>query len=262
MSDTPQLSVLVLDYRKPHETRLCLQSLRYHLKVPAKIVYLDNGGNEAYPWSLYQEGLCDVLISKRRGQGGGFGQTDLFRWCDTRYALFVQSDQTLIHDITPDLFDKLTAYLNGGFKCVDLNGDQSHRGVWTDRAHLIETAFFNSLAPFPNGGPGLDHVRWNENYLQERFEELGNPIAHVRPALFRDNGHYTVRELPCGGVVRMRTDTKSVRWLVTPKRPYQFPEMSDEEWRLSITDQWPAGKIPQAYLDKTQSFNCWGDIEP
>lgn len=254
------LSILVLDYRKPVETRQCLESLRRHMKVPCKIVYLDNGSNEQYPWSFYQEGLCDIIISKKVGMGGGFGQTDLFRWCDTKYAIFVQSDQVLMYDINQDAIDTMIKCLNDGARCIDLNGDQSQKGRWTDRAHFIDVEWFNSLAPFPNGGPGLDHLRWNENYLQEVFDNLGNPIVHIRPVLFRDNGRVTIRELPCGGVVQMETDTKKVSWIKTPKQPYMFPEMSDEEWNLSISGNWVSGTVPKKYLERGESFDFWSKI--
>jgi hypothetical protein len=62
----------------------------------------------------------------------------------------------------------------------DFNGyslSQDIRGCYYVSASLKDkmvTDFINSLAPFPNGGPGKNHhLRWNENYLQEVFEELG-----------------------------------------------------------------------------------------
>lgn len=254
------ISVLVLDFKKPIETRLCLESLRRHMKVPHQIIYLDNGGAQSYPWDFYQQGLCDVLISKKIGRGGGVGQTDLFRYCDTKYAYFVQSDQTLLHDITFDIQQKFIDAMSvaGGADCIDLNGDQSGRGIWTDRAHFISVPWFNSLSPFPNGGPGpLHELRWNENYLQEIFARAGNRILHIRPTFFADNGIYTVRELPCGGIVRMRTDTKAVEWLKTPKAEYVFPEHTAVEWTIAIAGEWVPGDIPSIYLSRGDSFNHW-----
>ena len=34
--------------------------------------------------------------------GGGFGQTDLWRYCDTEYLLFIQNDQALVREIDED----------------------------------------------------------------------------------------------------------------------------------------------------------------
>ena len=134
--------------------------------------------------------------------------------------------------------------------------------IWTDRAHLIKTDFFNSLAPFPNGGPGpRHHDRWNENYLQEVFSKNGYEIAHIHPAMFRDNGVWTVREI-AGGKCYMRTDTKALWWKTPPKESYVFPELTEEEWKTSIEGKWVGGTIPEAYQKEDKSFNCWGAVLP
>lgn len=253
----PQLTALVLDFRKGDATRACLQSLRAHLKLPHKIVLLDNGGGEDYPWTLYREGLCDVLISKRVGRGGGYGQTDLFRWCDTRYSLFVQNDQELLYDIDEAAFARLIAPLSDGYHCVDLNGDQSGRGVWTDRAHLIETAFFNSLAPFPNGGPGHDAAPWNEAYLQRVFEERGYRIAHFAPAVFADRGRVSVREAG-DGLYSHECDTKRLTILRQPTyRTEVYPPFTDAEWQAVLSGQWVNGTVPETWRPHSFTVPAW-----
>lgn len=253
----PQVSFLVLDFRKEQETRACLESLARHVKIPHKVVLLDNGGAQDYVWKLYQEGLCDVVISKRVGRGGGFGQTDLFRWCDTPYAVFVQNDQELLCDIDERALDQLTLALNGGFHCVDLNGDQSRKGIWTDRAHMIKTDFFNGLGPFPNGGPGDDARPWNEAYLQKVFAERGYRIAHVTPAIFADCGKWSVREAG-GGIFKHRCDTKQM-FVVRPPihRSDVYPPFNDQEWSLALAGCWVDGTIPEAW--KAHSFRHWKD---
>lgn len=256
----PQVSFLVLQYRKEAETLACLQSIRRHAKLSHKIVLLDNGGGEDYNWRFYRDGLCDVLISKREGRGGGFGQTDLFRWCDTRFAAFIQNDQELLYDIDEATFARLAAPLSAGFQCVDLNGDQSRKGIWTDRAHLIDTAFFNSLAPFPNGGPGNDAASWNEAYLQRVFAERGYQIAHVQPALFADCGKWSVREAG-DGLYKHRCDTKQL-WIEKQPtyRTEVYPPFNDAEWETALAGHWIGGTIPDQW--KLHSFNCWGDAQP
>lgn len=256
---TDIVSVLCLDFRKPEETRACLQSIRAHLKVPYQIIYQDNGsGDPVYPWCLYMEGLIDILISRRTGHGGGVGQLDLFRYCDTQYAYFVQSDQVLTRDITSDMQSRFIQALESGARAIDLNGDQSGSGRWTDRAHFIDASWFNSLKVPVRGGPGPLHVeRWVENYMQEVFDGLGNPIVHVRPTFFADRGIWTVREQPCGGIVRMRTDTKAVTWEKAPKQPYVFPEHTPDEWARAIAGEWAPGTVPSIYLSRGDSFNHW-----
>ena len=256
MSEPVQLTVAVLDYLKPQETRLCLESIKLHLRVTHKTVLLDNGGQSEYAWQLYRSGLCDTLISKRESLGGGVGQTDLFRWSDTQYTMFVQQDQYLTSVIDIPIFESMTKMLQEGYRCIDLNGDQSGRRVWTDRAHLVETSFFNSLAPFPNGGPGpLHELRWNENYLQEVFSKPENQIFHIPLPFFRDNGVWTVRTQQDGSRVRMKTDTKEVHWEILPTKPYVFPDMSETEWKTSIEGKWVNGTVPERYIQ--HSFRHW-----
>ena len=257
----PELSVLVLDFNKEFETRLCLNSIKKYLKVPHKVILLDNGAAEDYCWQIYKEDLCDVLISKKRGGGGGYGQTDLIRFCDTIFFLFVQNDQYLQYPIDENTFDQFKNLLDNGYSCVDLNGDQSGRGAWTDRAHLMKTEVFNSLGPFPNGGPGEFHgQRWNENYLQEVFETRGLKIAHINPKFFQDFGIYSLRDMGEGGVFLHRTDTKQCFVIVPPKvRNFCYPNVTNEEFNIMRDGLWEDGRIPKK--EKIHSFNCWGSLD-
>lgn len=251
------LTIAILDYNKYIETKLCLESIRAHIKIPYKLVLLDNGGTQDYPWKFYKDGLCDILISKKNGGGGGFGQTDLFRWCDTKYISFIQNDQVLQYDIEDSTLANFIELLKE-YKCIDLNGDQSGRGIWTDRAHFMETEFFNSLGPFPNGGPGENHhLRWNENYLQEVFTKNDYKIAHIIPAYFRDNGTYSIRNMGDGGHWCHRTDNKKLWNLVRPKiiSPV-FPNFTEEEkLKIMSPEGWPDGQIPEKEIKC--SFHCW-----
>lgn len=257
MTKKVQVSFLVLDFLKEQESRACLESIRKHVKIPHKIVYLDNGsGVETdYPTDIYKDGLCDVLIRKRRGQGGGYGQTDLFRWCDTPMAIFVQNDQELLYDIDEKVFENLVWPLSNGYHCVDLNGDQSRKGIWTDRAHLINTSFFNSLGPFPNGGPGNDAEPWNEAYLQRIFKERNYRIAHFQPAIFADSGKWSVREA-ADGLFKHRCDLKTLYVLRIPTyRSSVYPPLNDAEWDRMLAGKWIDGDIPEAW--KQHSFTHW-----
>lgn len=249
-------SFLVLDYKKDEETRICLHSIRKHAKIPHKIVYLDNGSNQDYPFQIYKDGLCDVLICKKKGQGGGFGQTDLIRYCDTEYFFFVQNDQILINDITQTKLDNFMGMVDNIFQCLDLNGDQSGgKGIWTDRAHFMKTSLFNSLGPFPNGGPGNDGPEWNEGYLQKVFQEKHYAIGHVHPLFFQDNGKWSVREAG-DGIFKHRTDTKQlyvVKQPTTKTEPY--PDLTDEEWETVLNGKWLNGDIPFKW--KPHSFTFW-----
>jgi hypothetical protein len=252
-----------LDYSKPIESRRALESIRRHSHFPHKVIYLSNGGDQSYVMDFYREGLIDQLIFNKVNNGLGYGTEDLFRFCDTEWAIYWQNDQELLYPLTEMHINRMIAEFgrNPALGALGLAGMPCGENVYSERAHLINVPFYNSI-PKTHGGCGpFNHLKYNEQAVQEFFKENGRSFVTLYPPLVRDLGFYTIRELPCGGVVRQRTDTKSVTWLKYPKEPYMFPEMNESEWADSIAGKWPDGTIPQAYLDKKESFNCWGDIE-
>lgn len=253
-----KVSLLVLDFEKKFESRLLLDSIKKGCQFDYELIYLSNGGRQDYVFDYYKEGLIDILITKKKGDGGGYGQTDLFRYCRTKYAYFIQNDNVLINTITEETNNKFIELLENGYHCIDLNGDQSGRGVWTDRPHFINVDFFNSLGPFPNFGPGLDNGKWNEQHLQEKFIENNYKIAHIKPLFFADNGKWSVREAG-DGVFKHRTDTKQM--YVVKKPTYMtdvYPPFDKElEWPKVLAGKWVDGDIPVAW--KKHSFKFWPD---
>ena len=230
-----KVSILILDFSRRTESQVLLESLKNNALFNKEIVYLCNGGESDYAYDFYNQGLIDTLIVKKTGQGGGWGQTDLFKYSKTKYSLFCQVDQVLITPIKQETMNYFISLLEGDFKCIDLNGDQSSRGVWTDRAHLINTEFFNSLGPFPNFGPGLDNGKWNEQHLQEKFKENNYKIAHINPLFFADNGKYSIRQAGKNqeGILIHSTDEKQM-WVIKPiLEPCEVypPLNSSEMWQ-------------------------------
>lgn len=255
----PLASFLVLDFLKEKESRECLESIQKYALFPHQTIYLDNGGFDLeYPNQLYKDGLFDVLIRKKKGFGGGYGQTDLIRYCPTEFFFFVQNDQKLVQYLTLDHLNYFINLLNHGYHCIDLNGDQSGKGIWTDRAHFMRTSVFNSLSPFPNGGPGLDHIKWNEQFLQEKFKSLNYKIAHLSPTSFVDCGKWSIREAG-DGLYKHRTDTKILFIQKTPTyKTDVFPPFDEQDWELALSGKWPSeGKIPNLW--QNNSFTIWND---
>lgn len=252
----PDLSVLVLSFRRPSETRECLESIRNHVKIPYNLIYLENGGASDYAWELHKEGLCDVLISKWQGYGGGMGQIDIFRYCNTEYALFVQSDQTMEYDLTQDTFSTFVELLKT-HECIDLNGDQSRKGIWTDRAHMVRTKLLNNMDLEKNAGfgPGRDDGKWNEQYIQEVFANNNYKISHIRPVMFKDNGKWSTREAG-DGLFQHRCDTKEMYIIKYPTYKTEvYPPFDESEWKLVLSGKWVDGTIPNKW--KPHSFKFW-----
>jgi hypothetical protein len=274
--EEPKVSIAVLDFCKPEETGLLLESLRARIKFPHKVIYLHNGGGEYYPYHFYKMGLIDSFIQTKENHGLGVGTRDLMAISFSPYTMYVQNDQILGRDFTENELNEMINLLDSNaivqhnnenklVRSISIAGAPCGYGIYSERAHLIKTNFYKEMEskiPLPIGGAGpYHHIQWREEAIQNYYKQANFIHLPWQRQLFIDNGKYTIRDLPCGGKIRMRTDTKSVRWLVLPKEKYIFPEMTEKEWSDSISGIWKNGTIPSEYLRKNESFNCWGDIE-
>jgi len=257
----PSISILFLDFNKPEESKLALESIHKNAKFDYKLIYLSNGGDQDYVLDFYKNGLINNLILNKQNNGLGYGTEDLFRFCETEFAIYWQNDQIMGREVTQEEINYYINTLKNNLKvgAISLAGLPCGNNTYSERASIINTKFYNSI-PKTHGGCGpFNHLKYNEQAIQEFFKENNYLFLPISNNIVIDNGKYTIRELPCGGLVRMRTDKKSVTWLKLPKEPYFFPDMTKEEWENSIDGKWENGVIPIKYLK--DSFNCWGNIE-
>ena len=270
MYKEPKVSFLVLDFRKPEESRLLLESLKRHVKFDHKVIYLHNG-NEKYTYhqDFLNEGLIDQLIVSKKNEGLGIGTRNLFAACFSPYAIYVQNDQILGRDLVEDELDYLVNFLdredmtNNFFeiKSISLAGAPCEHGIYSERAHLIRTSFYKYLESevlLPSGGAGPYHNEpWREGAIQKIYKE--NNLSHFiyQSPLFMDNGKEAVRENPDGSVWKHKPDTKRL-WLIRGpvKEKFIYPKFSDNEWESVLSTQsWPDGKIPENEVK--DSFVVW-----
>lgn len=241
------LSYLVLDYNRPREAEECLRSLKAYSEFKHQIIYLSNGGEQDYVLEFYRRGWIDRLILNRANNGLGFGTTDLFRFCDTPFAIYVQNDQILTSRITQPMVDSMIQLLesNPNFAALDLAGHCAGPGIYSERPHLINVALYNSIPGKPNGGCGPHYDKpYNEGYIQEFLKQHGMSVPGIQPRLFEDNGTWTVRETPCGGIARQNVQTGQLWWDRAPKSPFIDPKLTAEEWDRSIRGDWNPGSVP------------------
>lgn len=258
------IDILILDYLRPKEGILLLKSLKQHIKFNSNIIYLVNGAEKPeeyeYAFDFYRQGLIDKLLINKKGNGAGFGHCDLLRYSSSKYFIFIQVDQFLTQDILPETVDFFIDLLeNKNFKLVDLAGDQSNKGIYSDRAHFGERKFFLDLELEKNagGGPGpfQSSKRWNENYIQEVFSDREYKIAHISPLFFADNGKVSIREVN-GGRFLHYTDEKTLFVLEIPKEKDNWYNLTDSEWEEVLTGKWPKeGKVPLNF--QSSSFKYW-----
>lgn len=264
----PHLSVLVLDYAKPIESRLCLESVKRHVKVPHAVVFCDNGGGEDYPIQFVREGLVDQLIVNRHSRGLGLGTRDLFALSPGRLALYLQNDQCLVADLTEESLNALCVPMYQGqpkVVSVSLAGAPCGRGVYSERAHLIETNLYQNIERagdlgYHGAGPYHDGP-WREEQTQALYTRQGWTHHTDHPPLVRDNGVYAVRDMAAGGLFVHRTDTKQM-WVI--RKPDDiltfnpaYPKLMEEEKAFLMVQGWPDGRVP--LLEQDTSFHCWDD---
>ena len=259
----PVLSYLILDFLRPEESKKCIESLYEYTRFPFKIIYLSNGGgyeNQEYVLDYYWRGLIHQLILNKENSGLGYGTTDLFRFCDTSHAIYVQSDQFLRRTFAKDELDYLISLLDSTdnsktIKSISLAGNNA-QGQYSERAHLIRTDFYNSISDKPNFGAGPYHDgMWNEEYIQKYYKEH-DFIHYIYPDLiFADNGCWAVRQNPDGTIIRHRTDTKQVWFNSVPKQRFIHPPLNDFEWELALQGKWVNGTVPVNAIK--DSFRFW-----
>jgi len=258
----PLASYLVLDFMRPEESKLCIESLHQYTKFPFQIIYLSNGGEQDYVLDYYTKGLIHKLILNKNNSGLGIGTTDLFKSCNSEYAIYVQSDQFLRRTFAPDELEYIVSMLetqrNGRtIKSVSLAGDNAGNSQYSERAHLIRTKFYNDIPGKTIYGAGPYHNgEWNESVIQKYYKN-NNYLHYIYDILFQDNGKYAVRQNPDGSKWRHTTDKKTLELLNGPiKEKFVYPNFTEDEWKLVLeTQNWPKDQIPEN--DKKHSFTYW-----
>jgi hypothetical protein len=266
----PILTVAVLDFCKPHESRLCLESVKRHLKVGHKIIFCDNGSGEDYPLQFVREGLVDQLIVNRESMGLGLGTRDLFAAAFGPVTLYLQNDQIFVRDFQEMEFVGLVNQFGAGdgtrkIGSISLAGQPCGPNIYSERAHLISTKFYkdmerNGLLGYHGAGKYHDGV-WRERQIQDLYTKEG--LVHWMPPILpwvSDNGVYALRDMSEGGVWLHRTDTKAL-WVVIPpqtKNP-AYPKLTDEEFETAKRGEWVDATIPSQEVK--DSFHCWDETE-
>ncbi len=270
----PELTYLVLDFLKEDETRRCLESIKAHTKFAHKVIYRHNGPAE-YPPKFLHEGLCDQLIQTTVNTGLGIGTRDLFAASFSPYSFYLQNDQFLNRDFTEEEFKSLVAMIGQQLQnpedgsvwtvqSVDLAG-----GVWglhnyTERAHIIPTAFYKQMEAAGmlghyGAGP-YDNGPWREEQIQ-KFYKANRYLHYTYPNRFiTDFGHRSIRQNPDGSLWSQEPDTKKLTLLKGPVRERaSWPKLSESEWQQVLTTQtWPPATVPEQQMSGIDKRWDWG----
>lgn len=267
----PILTVAVLDYCKPFEARLCLESVKRHVQVPHKVVFCDNGSNEDYPLTFVRDGLVDQLIVNRESTGLGLGTRDIMNASFSPFTLMMQNDQVFSRDLTQVDFDSLTSQLgqrtqDGVIASINLAGLIASPNRYSERSHIVFTTFYRQMERggvlgYHGAGRYHDGI-WREAQIQEVY--AAQNLIHWTPPTVqwaKDNGVYATRDMGDGGVWLHRTDNKALFVIVAPTGPKNpaYPKLTDTEYELAKKGEWQDGRIPE--MEVKDSFDCWSGSE-
>jgi hypothetical protein len=255
------ISFLVLNYNRPKETELCLKSIKKFTTFSHEVVLLNNGGQDHDAiFQFFKDSLIDKLTLRSKNSGCGLGTRELFNDFNlsNEYVIYVQCDQFMIREFSEQ---EIISYINTlksdeSISHIDLSGNQGN-GNYSERAHLINKKFYNSV-PNTIGGPGpYANEMWTEESLQKFLKANNKRFLISKNLLFADNGKISIREYPCGGELIQYTDTKEVFITKPIKARVDFPNihLTDKEWKMILSNTWVDGTIPHKHREN--SFLFW-----
>lgn len=249
-----KIGILILDYNKPKETEFCLHSIKSFCDFNKEVILYSNGGDQDYVYDFYKQGLIDKCVFNKSNVGCGTATIELFKMCSTEYAIYMQNDQAFQKLLRQDYIDDLITHFNDKVKSISLAGMPCGPLIYSERAHLINVDFYNSIPNKTIGGPGpLNDIKYSEQSIQEHYKTHGFIHAAVQPFV-ADNGVYSIRELG-GGIMKWRTDTKELCIILPPKEKIEHLNLTDDEWQTIINDEWEDWKIPKSW--EKDSFKFW-----
>lgn len=261
------LAVLVLDFLKEEETRLCLESVKRHVKVEHTVIYHHNGQAD-YPVSFLREGLVDQLIQTKENHGLGLGTRALFAAAFSPISFYLQNDQFLVRDFNEEDLNGMEEILCGEppseqprICSISLAGAPCGDGVYSERGHLILTDLYREwehrgMLGCHGAGPYHDGP-WRESQIQQLYRDCDCWHMIWPQPFVQDNGRRAIRENPDGSLWEHQPDVKRLWLLRGPvKERHVYPRLSEREWSDVIAHQnWEPGKIPE--MEVGESFHVW-----
>lgn len=257
------IDILVLNYNRPDETKLCLESLKANAQFEHRVIVYNNGGTDFDQiFSFYKDGLIDKLIFNKVNEGEGFGCVEMYNNCKSKFSFFIENDCELLYPITQENIDEFIHVLDNGMaSCIDLTGGICGKNIYSGRVFFINTEFYKSIKKCDEngiyGGPGpYNDTPPLEHYIQKYFKDNNLNVVHT-PKIIKENGKWSVREIG-DGIYKHRTDTQQFYILKQPTYPTkEYPPFNENEWKKVIAGEWKDGDIPEKW--QPHSFKFWED---
>lgn len=251
------LSFLILDYNRPNELEMVINSIRKYVKVNYQVIVHANGGEQKYHYEMYNAGLINKLILNKENNGAGYGAVDLFNYCNTEYGFYIEGDQTFIRNFEKkELESWISKIEKEGYEFVSPIGAAT-QGNFSQRAFFTNTISYRKLAlEMPCGGPGPYSARETNESFTQKYLQKNKKLVNIDPPLCMDMGCFSYNTNPDGSEWLHRTDTKN-HWLVKGpvKEKHVYPQFNDIEWAKVLEEQKWNGDVPEKL--KSCSFVHW-----
>lgn len=246
-----EISFLIVDFNRPNESRLLVESLHKHVKFENyEVIFYSNGGIQDYVIDFYKKGLITRLILNQKNDGIGMAQPRLIEFCQTDYFINVQCDRYMSRDFSLEELNSMKHTFDDNKKLGAI--DFCFNNIFSENAYMMNTNFACKVPNHKGGGPGpfyfLGEGSETSTYnwiIKNKLEVKKWPYK-----LFDDSGMYAVQELPCGGIFKKRTDTQQLTIIKKPLKKYnEVPglRISDKEWEQILNGTYINGTIPDGH---------------
>lgn len=252
-----EISFLILDYNRPNESKLLLESLKQFVKFSNyEVIYFSNGGRQNYVVDFYASGLIDRLILNRKNDGVGLAQPRMVEFCQTDFFINVQCDRYMFRDFTLEELNHLKSLFNNP-KIGAINFTQNL--PFSENAFMMNTNFYCQNDLHVGGGPGPYHnlgIGSETTTYDWLVKHDLKVVDYCEQYLFNDNGKYSVIETSTGGIIRKRCDTQQL-WIIKPPKEregIQGNQPNNEEWEKILSGNWKDGEMLESSKDKSFFF--------
>lgn len=251
-------SCLVLDFNRPNESKLLLESIKRHLKVKNEVIFLSNGGEQDYVYEFYKNGLIDKCILNKKNEGSGFGTIRLTEFCQTDYFINLQCDNYFIRDFTEEDYSIIIdSFDKHNLGSVDLTCIVPESQKFSERAFIANTEFYCSNPEKTGAGTGpikIENGKGTEESFYNWIIKNNKKIFSIRPQLVGDSGKYAILQVGENGILKRRCDTQELKVVSLPNTTMDAYNLSNEEWSDILCGKWEDWRIPEKSIPWVSLF--------
>lgn len=241
------ITFLILDFNRPTETNLLLNSIKKYVKFDHSVILYSNGGEQNYIKDFYDKNLIDIAILSKKNDGSGIGTIRLIELCPTEYFIYIQCDNFFYRDFSFEELDLMRKELDkdkvGVISLTNLNS-------FSERAFMCKTEFYLKNHFQEGGGTGPTQVLnlLNSEQAMTKWLEKNNKDIVIWNQLLIDSGLFSIVETPCGGSLIRRCDSQELKILKLPKQKMPLWNLSEIEWEDILNNKWEDWTIPKASI--------------